>query len=308
MNRHQYLDPVTLARIRDLKLLARTAIEGSRHGFHTSRQRGAGLEFNQYRQYEHGDDPRQIDWRLYARSDRVFVRQSERESQLDVWFLLDTTASMQQPSGQVADWTRLDYARSLVACLAWAAQTQGDACGLLGINARGLDFLPARAGPRHLDALLMTLEGLSARGTWPADTALPALWEHLRKPGLVIVVSDFFQAGDELEKLVSRLRAARQEVMTLQLVTSDELDFPYTGTVEFIDRETGERVRADARAYRESYRQRITASLTALARAMARLGVVHERLVIEAPLDDAVWRILNYRSTLSARQNRAAAR
>ena len=75
MSRHQYLDPVALARIRDLKLLARTAIEGSRHGFHTSRQRGAGLEFNQYRKYEHGDDPRQIDWRLYARSDRIFVRQ-----------------------------------------------------------------------------------------------------------------------------------------------------------------------------------------------------------------------------------------
>lgn len=307
MNAHQYLDPATLARIRDLKLIARTAIEGSRHGFHTSRQRGAGLEFNQYRQYEHGDDTRQIDWRLYARSDRVFVRQSERESQLDVWFVLDASASMREPSSQIADWSRFDCARSLVACLAYAVQRQGDACGLLGLKGQDTLFLPARSEARHLDALLVALQSLQAGGRWPSEPAPGVLWESMHRPGLVVMVSDFFQRAGEIENLAGKLRAAGQEVLTLQLLTRDELSFPYTGTVEFVDRESGERIRTAASRYRETYLKRLHAALEALSTAMARRGIDHQRLVIEEPLDRALWRILSFRAAVSSRQWRRSA-
>lgn len=299
MSGRDTLQPRALARIRDLRLLARLVVEGSLHGLHRSRQLGAGMEFNQYRQYEPGDDPRQIDWRLYARSDKVFVRQSERESHVAVWLVVDTSASMQQPSSDIESWTRLDYARAVAASLAWLSRQQGDGFGLIGLSDHGPDFLPLGADEQHLDRMLLALQRLQAQGQWPGADQLDTVWQQMASPGLVVLISDFFQREGEIETLIAKLQAGGKEVLTLQLLTQDEQDFSYRGNVEFVDRETGKIVQADAQAIRDDYLTSFGQAKSALARRLAGMGVEHFCATIEQPVDDVLWRFLQARARVA---------
>ncbi len=299
MSKRDALQPRALARIRDLRLLARLVVEGSLHGLHRSRQLGAGMEFNQYRQYEPGDDPRQIDWRLYARSDKVFVRQSERESHVAVWLVVDTSASMQQSSADIDDWTRLDYARAVAASLAWLAQQQGDGFGLIGLNDQGPQFLPLGTDDQHLDRLLLSLQRLDALGEWPGAGQLDTVWQQMQSPGLVVLISDFFQKDREIEALIAKLQAGGKEVLTLQLLTRDEREFPHSGNIEFIDRETGQVVQAQAQAVRDDYLAAFEQAQTTLERRLAGMGVDHVNASIEQPLDHVLWEFLQARARVA---------
>src|SRR5690606_24150780 len=151
------IPPEVRGRLRTLRIGSRRAAGGRGFGQHRSRERGAGLEFVQYRNYEPGDEPRRIDWKLYARSDRLFVRDAERESQLSVWVLLDTSASMGQADAARPDWSRLDAARALAACIFEVALGQGDPFGLALVGGGGLSLLPPAAGVRQRDRLLLAL-------------------------------------------------------------------------------------------------------------------------------------------------------
>src|SRR5690606_13569824 len=135
--------PELRARLRDLRLAARSAAGASGLGMHASRSRGAGLEFAQYRGYEPGDEPRRIDWKLHARSDRYFVRESERDSPLRVWLVIDATASMTHADARRADYSKLDAARLIAACVIELAMRQGDRCGLIGLSGAGPVFVDA---------------------------------------------------------------------------------------------------------------------------------------------------------------------
>lgn len=289
------LDPKVLARIRDLRLLANIAVDGFLHGAHASRRHGAGVEFSHLQPYAPGDDPRTIDWKLYARSDRLYVRQAETESQLCVWFVVDTSASMGQASGEIDDWTRLDCARALTACLAWLASVRGDAVGLLALSDAGLDTVPARTGRRHLDRLLHSLSGLAARGRWPGVESVAPFWPRLERPSLVVLVSDFLQSAHEIEALCTRLRAAGKELLTVQLLTREEVAFPWRGAVEFVDPESGRVVPLRAHAARTQYRARLRGELTRLDRVLAGLGAFSQRALIEEDLGDIVHAFLERR-------------
>ncbi|MFK8015060.1 MAG: DUF58 domain-containing protein [Gammaproteobacteria bacterium] len=295
MTRQRPLDPTTLARIRDLKLLARVVVDGALHGIHTSRQRGEGMEFSEYRQYEPGDDPRQIDWKLYARSDKVFVRQSERESHVPVWIIVDTSASMAQPSADVSDWTRLDCARALAASLAYVCQQQGDAFGLLSLNDTNRSYLPCRDDDRQLDRFVAALNRLDAQGQWPNTTQLDALWDQLQGPGLVVVISDFLQDSHEIEQLLGKLAGQRKEVLTLQLLTREEVTFPYHGNIAFRDRETNEQVFADAASVRERYLGALKRARRHWIATLAGLNIQDFLTLIEEPLDDTLRHFLKHR-------------
>ena len=161
------LPPELRARLRTPRL----ASGASGIGQHASRSRGAGLEFAQYRAYEPGDELRQIDWKLYARSDRFFVRESERESPITVWLLLDATASAGQADRAAPQRTRLDHMRGVAACVVELALQQGDRFGLLAINGDGLQLVPAANGARQRDRVHLQLHALQARGGWPVPIA-----------------------------------------------------------------------------------------------------------------------------------------
>nr|WP_298133540.1 DUF58 domain-containing protein [uncultured Pseudoxanthomonas sp.] len=288
---HDLIPADVRSRLKDLRLTARRAIGAQGIGVHHSRSRGAGLEFAQYRAYEPGDELRQIDWKLYARSDRFFVREAERESPLTVWIVLDATASMTQGDGERG--TRFDAARRLAACIAELALRQGDRFGLLVLHGDGVRLVSPGNGARQRDQLLLALHGLTAGGTFPAAEKLSPVWERIGAGDLVMALSDGFD--EAMVALMERLAAARREVLAIQLLTADERDFPFTGGHRFRDPETGEELLGDAAALRADYLQRFAEAQRLLDARLDASGIRHARYYTDLPLDLPLRRLFGAR-------------
>jgi len=277
------IPPGVRSRLKRLRLTSSRASGAQGIGVHRSRSRGAGLEFAQYRAYEPGDEPRQVDWKLYARSDRFFVREAERDSPLDVWLLVDTSASMSQQDAARPGWSRLDAAKALAACVIELALCQGDRFGLVVIGDDGLRVLPVGAGPRQRDRCLLELQRLAAAGTWPDEVRLRPLWEHVGAGTLVISLSDAFDEG--VVRLAERLAATRREVLNVQILTAEERDFPFHGGHRFRDPESGQEQLADGDGVRAGFIARFAAARAALAARLAASGIRHVEYVVDEPLD-----------------------
>jgi len=176
-----------VAHTTNLDLVVRHVLAGLGHGIHAGRERGAGVEFSEYRAYAPGDEWRRVDWKLLARADRYYVREAERDSHVAVWLVLDATASMAEPSRSVDGLTKLQYARVLLACVAAIAQRQGDAFGLVVCQGGRAGFTPAMRGPRQLQRVLARLNGVEAGGLLPGADTLRASLHFSRAPGVVCV-------------------------------------------------------------------------------------------------------------------------
>ena len=281
------------ARLRNLRLTSRRAVGAHGLGLHRSRSRGAGLEFAQYRAYEPGDELRQIDWKLYARSDRFFVREAERESPLAVWLLIDASASMTQADAARPGWSRLDAAKALAACVAELALRQGDRFGLIALRGDGLRLLAPAAGPRQRDRLLLELQALSAQGSWPVADKLRPLWERIGADDLVLML------GDGLDEsgiaVAERLAAARREVLSLRILTAEERDFPYQGGHRFRDPETGEELLGDGVALRAEFLARFGAARAEIDARLDASGIRHAEYVLDQELDLPLRRLFGAR-------------
>jgi uncharacterized protein (DUF58 family) len=280
----QLISPELRARLRELRLLASRGAGGDGLGQHASRSRGAGLEFAQYRAYEPGDELRRIDWKLYARSDRYFVREAERDSPLTAWAIVDASASMRQADAARPDWHKLDAAKTLAACLFELALRQGDRFGLLALAGAAPAFVHAGLGPRQRDRCTLELARLEAAGDWPDAATLAPLWERVRPPAVVLMLSDFFD--DAAVELALRLAAARREVLAVQLLSAEERDFPFAGGHRFRDPETGAERRVEAAAVRRDYLERFGAARAELARRFGAAGVDYVEYVLDRPLDE----------------------
>jgi uncharacterized protein (DUF58 family) len=282
MNAPVSIPPEVRARLKSLRLRTRMTPAGQGLGQHASRSRGAGLEFAQYRAYEPGDEPRQIDWKLYARSDRFFVRDATRDSPLALWVLLDTSASMAQVDRAQPGWRKFDAARSLALCLAELALQQGDAFGLVTLGG-GINGVSAGSGPRHRDRFRIALDRLGCSGTLPDEPALRPLWERIAPASLVVLLSDFF---DETPvALAERLAAARREVLTVQLLSAEERDFPFIGGHRFRDPEGGSERRVDPELVRSDFLRRFAEARAQLTRRLSTAGVGHVEYLLDTPLD-----------------------
>ncbi len=280
---HDLIPPGVRSRLKSLRLTSRRAVGAQGIGAHTSRSRGTGLEFAQYRAYEQGDEPRQIDWKLYARSDKFFVREAERESPLALWILIDASASMAQADGARPGWSRLDAAKALAACLAELAIAQGDRFGLIALHADGLRMVAPGSGPRHRDRLLIELHALSASGGFPDPARLAPLWERIGAQDLVVMLGDFFdEAG---VALVERLAAARRETLAVQLLTVEERDFPFEGGHRFRDPETDAELLGDGTALRADFIQRFADARAALQARFDAAGIRHATYVLDEEVD-----------------------
>jgi uncharacterized protein (DUF58 family) len=277
------------SRLKSLRLVTRRAVGAHGIGSHQSHSRGAGLEFAQYRAYERGDELRQIDWKLYARSDKFFVREAERESPVAVWILMDTSASMGQVDGDRPDWSRLDAAKALSACIAELATRQGDRFGWMALGDQGLKLLPPATGLRQRDRLLLELFPLRARGGFAADDQLAPVWERIGAHDLVIVLSDCFEPG--IVDLMERLAAAGREVLAVEMLTVGERDFPFSGGYRFRDPETGEELLADGAALRAEFLARFAEARTGLHARLDTVGIRHADYVLDQPLDRPLRRL-----------------
>jgi uncharacterized protein (DUF58 family) len=288
------ISPALRARLRDLRLLPRQAAAGQGLGLHSSRSRGVGLEFAQYRAYAPGDEPRRVDWKLFARSDRYFVRESERDSPLELWLLVDATASMAQADAAHPGHSRLDAARTLAACCIELALRQGDHFGLAALSDQATSFVPRGSGPRQRDRCLQEMLRWRAQGAWPSAAQSLPLWERVAPASLVIVLSDGFD--EAAIALAERLAAARRDVVLIQILTAEERDFPFRGSRRFVDPESAEEVLADPAMARAEYLQAFAAARQALRARLTASGIRLATHFLDQPADAALRTLFGARA------------
>lgn len=286
------LSPKTLAAMRDLELAARTVLDGFMYGAHPSRLPGAGLEFSQYRSYQHGDDPRRVDWKLFARSDRYFVREAEIETSVTVRLLLDASESMAYEEDGVS---KFDYARLTAAALAMLAHRQGDAVGWWALREGAIHTVPAQRSHHHVHRLLHDLERLEPAGRWPDWHALEGLFMAGGR-GLVIMVSDLHERAREITTVGAKLAALGNEVIVFHVVGRVELEGGWHGVLTFEELETGRRVEVDADQARPAYLAAFERELTRVRRALEERGITYARLPLDQPLDLALRQFLTIRA------------
>ena len=207
------IPPEIRSRLKRLRLRTRSDLGTRGFGMHPSRNKGSGLEFAQYRAYEPGDELRRIDWKLFARSDKFFVREAEEESPVSVWILIDASASMGQADRARPDMTRLDAAKLLALCIAELAQMQGDRFGWISLADGALGLAEPHRGRAQMDRMQLDLARLEAGGTFPDAATIAPLWERIGAHDLVIFLSDCFDEGGIA--LIERLARARREVLAV---------------------------------------------------------------------------------------------
>jgi len=275
--------------------VAKMIVEGFLAGEHLDRRPGAGIEFSQYRSYQPGDDLRNVDWRVYARSDRFFVRESEVERDITVRLILDSTASMAHEDSGL---TKLAYARILMAALAYLADEQGDRVSFHAVRDGTSDDLPAQRGRRSLRRVLHRLDQVEAAGTWPSWGELGHRIAEGREREVVVVAGDLYQVGSEMQEALATLKAMGHEVIVLHLMGRNELDFTWSGDLAFEDLETGETVRGNADGMRASYLERQREGLERWRVELLEIGVAHELMVLDEPVDQALRAFLLRRGRL----------
>jgi uncharacterized protein (DUF58 family) len=273
-----------------LRLSARMPPPSGPLGHNASRQRGQGLEFSQYRAYEHGDEPRHIDWKLYARSDRYFVREAQSEAGLAVWVVLDCSASMLQADVATPERAKFGAARALAAATVEIALRQGDRFGLLCVGDGALEWVPLGRGARHRDRCALALIRRECRGGWPPLKALRAAWSRIDAAAVVVAIGDGFDPVST--EFALQLAGTRRDVRSIALTSVDERDFELRGAFVLEDPETGERLETDAAEARAAFRARFQAARAGLARQLAAGGVRHVEHVLDQPLDRPLRAVL----------------
>ena len=231
-----------IAQTSDLDLIIRHVLAGLGHGLHAGRERGAGVEFSEYRAYAPGDEWRRVDWKLMARADRYYVREAERDSHVAVWLWLDATASMAEPSRSIDGLDKLWYARTVLACVAAIAQRQGDAFGLVICSGDKVRFTPASRGPRQLHRVLAHLQKAKPEGGLPPTDTLKASLHFARSPSLIFAASDCLDWPSAQAEALLRLRRMQHDVRLLCLQTQAEREASFPLDKSYRDPEQGEGV------------------------------------------------------------------
>jgi uncharacterized protein (DUF58 family) len=287
----QYVDPKILARIGSLDLLARTVVDGFINGLHRAPFFGASIDFAEHRGYVPGDDIRRVDWRLYARTDRYYVKQYEADTNTNFCLLLDVSRSMGFSSGV----SKLEYACFLSACLAYLTHRQRDRVGIMTFDREIVDYVPPSA--KHFDVVLHTLDRAKARR--PGDLhVLSGLAEHFKRRSIIALISDFYEEPDVILEAVKPLRFLGNDLIVFHVLDRAEIDFTYEDASAFEDLESGEQIPVVPEALTEQYRSLIRAHSTALAEKFSEHRIDYTLLNTSAPLDQALFSYLSSRAKL----------
>jgi uncharacterized protein (DUF58 family) len=241
-------------------------VEGLRTGGHRSPFHGFSTEFRQHRPYRAGDDLKHLDWKLYARSDRLYTRQYRETTNVSVMLVLDSSASLAFPGDGVS---KMRYATVMAAALAWLASSQGHAVGFMSMQDDTLVYVPARGGRQHLRGLLARLAALRAAGRWNPTLAIARAAQLLQRRGVLLVLSDFYDDTEGTQRELRRVAQRGHDVSMLQVLSPDELRFPHREQVELDDVESGDRLRVDGELMADAHdasMQRFIASLRRQAR------------------------------------------
>jgi uncharacterized protein (DUF58 family) len=285
-------DPHIILSLRNLSLAAKTTIDGFMTGANKSSIKGSGMEFSQYRSYMPGDDLRWMDWKMYARSDRYYIRESESETNISVRLLVDASASMDHRDG---DWTKMEYARYLAASLAYLGHMQGDAVGLYVMREDGIFSLAARQGTQHLNRLFYQLEQAGPKGKFTAPIHYKDIYAGGRKRELLVFITDMYQEQQEIYELLDLLGALRHEIIVLHLMARNEMDLNYDGATTLEDMETGSTIQVDTESIKQAYTARLTDHLNNTRKALLGRNIHYRLIVTDEPVDEALRAFLQAR-------------
>ncbi len=303
----RFLHPEAIARIARLELRARAVVEGTLAGLHKSPYKGQSVEFLQHREYVRGDDPRRVDWKVWGRQDRLYVKEFEEETNVRLTLVVDCSPSMDYAPDAVRDRKRLgkyDCAATLAASLAWLALSHGDAVGCSVFDDHIRAAVPARTKRSHLASVLEVLEWPSHRGkgTRHPTAFLPAfrgLAETLPRRGLVIVISDLLGDRDGIFPGLRFLRMRGHDIALLHVLDDDELDFPFDGPTRFEGLEAAAHVSCNPRAFRAGYLEVLEGYLTDVRQRAAALRCDYELVRAGEPLAAALVKFLSRRASLA---------
>ncbi len=291
----EFLSPDTVSRLANMELRARLIVEGFIAGLHRSPYHGFSVEFAEYRQYNEGESTRDIDWKLYARTDRYYKKIFEDETNMSATLLLDRSASMDFGSGGI---TKLEYSKYLCAALAYLMIKQRDAVGLAVFDETINSLIPHRSVRRQLFYLMKTLENTGPGARTMISGALHEMAERITRRGLVVLVSDLF---DDREKVISGLRHFRHrghETVVFHVLDPAELSLDYDGEVRFVDRETGEKIRTQPWFLKKSYRKDVRAWIGDLESACKENAIDYNLVTTGTPFDQALVSYLNKRKRM----------
>lgn len=287
-----FIDPATLMHLKSLEMRAKHVVEGFMTGLNRSPYHGFSVEFTEYRQYTQGDDLRHLDWKLFARSDRYYIKRFEDETNLRCLLLLDDSRSMNFGS---RGYSKSEYARTLAATLGYFLNTQRDAVGLAKFSSEIDDFIPPRYRVGHLRRILVSLEREAIGTSTHLSKPLEQIAERLNKRGVLVLISDLLAPLETLELSLGALAARGQEVVVFHVLDPEELRFEFTAPEMFEDLESQHQLYVDPAAIRTEYLKRFGKHLEAVEAICARLGLTYHRMPTDSPLELALPEIVRVR-------------
>jgi uncharacterized protein (DUF58 family) len=289
----RFVDPKVLSRIKDLSLLARNVVDGFINGLHRAPYFGASIDFAEHRGYVPGDDIRRVDWRLYARTDRYFVKQYEADTNANLAILLDVSKSMGFKSDEVS---KLQYGSFLAASLAYLSHRQRDRVGIVTFDEDVVTHVPPSA--KHFNVLLHTLDRSKAEKPGRLLAVLDKLAEHFKRRSIVVLISDLYENPSDLMEALKPYRSAGNDTIVFHVLDPAEISFPYTDASRFQDLESGEEVPVVPEVFAEQYRQMMREHIAALSARCAESRIDYLQLTTTQPLDEALFHYLGNRERL----------
>ncbi len=288
----RFLDPKVLAGISTLDLVARTVVDGFVSGLHRSPDFGFSQEFAEYRPYTPGDDPRRVDWNVFARLDRIYLKRYRGETNTLVTLLLDCSASMRYSSHVLS---KLDYARYLCASLAYLSQQQRDGCGLIVFDEQVRDYIPASSRFGQLNRLLHSMEHATEGTHTDFEAPFVHFQRFMRRRGIVVILSDFYAEPDALIRRIEPLRQRGNDVVLFHVLDPQEIDPHFQGAQLFMDMESERKLEVSGDYLRGPYRDRVRKHLETIQSESRRTGLDYMLLSSDKPLDAALREYLTIR-------------
>jgi uncharacterized protein (DUF58 family) len=290
----RFVDPIVLARIGNLELVARQVVDGFINGIHRSPFFGASVDFAEHRGYVPGDDIRRVDWRLYARTDRYYIKEYEADSNSNFSALLDVSKSMGFGTRGV---TKLDYGKMLAGCLTYLVHRQRDRVGLVTFDQDVVEHVPPSA--KHMDTVLHVLDRATPQRPGVLRTPLHKMAEHFGRRGLLVLISDFYEEPDAVLEAVGPLRFRGNDIAVFHVLDPAELDFSFREPSAFEDLESGEQIPIVPDALADQYQELVSAHVNALRERFSANRIDYTMVNTSLPLDHALFSYLSTRERLS---------
>ncbi len=296
------VSPTAIMQIKNLELRAKIVVEGFMSGLHRSPYHGFSVEFTDYRQYSIGDDLRYLDWKLYAKQDRYYIKRFEDETNLRCYLLVDMSQSMGFGSG---DYSKLEYAKTMAASLAWFLNRQRDAVGLVTFGDQIVDMIPPRFRAGHLRRLMVTLENSTSGKSTDLSAPLEQIAQTVSKRGLVVLISDLLAPVESFVKNLNYLRTRGHEVVILRTLDPTEIEFEFEKASLFRDLETGREIYVDPQSAVAEYRKRFLEHETAIKEICDQIGVDFFTISTDLPMETALLELIQSRASSGRSVKRA---